>query len=117
MSEHIECRSIYDPRSPGVEQGKLEMWMDIFPMSRPPSSSPVDITPPKPLSYQLRLIIWNTSDVELNDENFVTGEKTSDIYVKAWILGENEDAQQTDVHYRFVFFERDCQRKKGIRFV
>ena len=42
-------------------------------MSRPPASAPVDITPPKPVSYQLRLTIWNTSDVELNDENFITG--------------------------------------------
>ena len=71
-------------------------------MSRPPANAPVDITPPKPVPYQLRLTIWNTSDVELNDENFITGEKTSDIYVKAWILGEKEDGQQTDIHYRSV---------------
>jgi hypothetical protein len=87
------------------------MWLDFFPMSRPPSSSPVDITPPTPVSYQLRLIIWNTSDVELEDENFLTGEKSSDIYVKAWIIGENEDAQQTDVHYRFVL-----KKEKTIKF-
>lgn len=78
------------------------MWMDFFPMSRPPSSAMIDITPPKPVKYQLRLTVWNTSDVVLNDENFLTGERTSDIYVKAWILGENIDAQQTDIHYRFV---------------
>ncbi|UJR24822.1 hypothetical protein I4U23_006197 [Adineta vaga] len=100
VSEHIECRSLFDPDYPDVEQGKLEMWLDFFPMSRQPSGAPVDITPPKPTSFQLRLTIWNTTDVELNDENFVTGEKTSDIYVKAWILGEKEDGQQTDVHYR-----------------
>ncbi|CAF1244784.1 unnamed protein product [Rotaria sordida] len=100
VSEHIECRSIFDPKIPDVEQGKLEMWLDIFPMSRPPSSAPVDITPLKPIPYQLRLTIWNTTDIELNDENFITGEKTSDIYVKAWILGEKDDGQQTDVHYR-----------------
>ncbi len=102
VTEHIECRSLFDPKYPGVEQGKLEMWLDFFPMSRPPSSEPVDITPPLPISYQLRLIIWNTSDVELDDENFVTGEKTSDIYVKAWIISETEDGQETDTHYRLV---------------
>lgn len=78
------------------------MWLDFFPMSRPPTSAMIDITPPKPVPYQLRLTIWNTTDVDLNDENIVTGEKTSDIYVKAWILGEKIDAQQTDIHYRFV---------------
>ena len=102
MAEHIECRSLFDPRYPDIEQGKLEMWLDFFPMSRPPSSAPVDITPPTPACYQLRLIILNTSDVQLDDENLITGERTSDIYVKAWILGENIDAQQTDVHYRLV---------------
>ena len=111
VAEHIECRSLYHSDSPDVEQGKLEMWLDFFPMSRPPSSSPVDITPPTPASYQLRLIVWNTSDVELQDENFLTGEKSSDIYVKAWILGENQDLQQTDVHYRFVF-----EKRKSIKF-
>ena len=78
------------------------MWLDFIPMSRPPSSALVDITPPKPVPYQLRLTIWNTSYVELNDENMITGEITSDIYVKAWILGEKDDAQQTDIHYRSV---------------
>jgi hypothetical protein len=102
VTEHIECRSLVNPKCPDIEQGKLEMWLDFFPMSRPPSSAPIDITPPVPISYQLRLTILNTSDVELEDENFLTGEKSSDIYVKAWIIGENEDAQQTDVHYRFV---------------
>ncbi|CAF3934843.1 unnamed protein product [Rotaria magnacalcarata] len=100
VTEHIECRSLFNPEFPNIEQGKLEMWLDFFPMSRPPSSGITDITPPKPTSYQLRLTVWNTSDVELNDENFLTGEKSSDIYVKAWIVGENVDAEQTDIHYR-----------------
>ena len=32
-------------------------------------------------SYELRVIIWNTADVELVDSS-ITGEKMSDIYVK-----------------------------------
>lgn len=83
-----------------TEQGKIEMWLDFFPMSRPPSSAMTDITPSKPVPYQLRVIILNTADVELNDESFITGEKTSDIYVKAYILGESIDSQSTDIHYR-----------------
>ena len=61
------------------------------------------ITPPKPVPYQLWLTIWNTSDVELNDENIITEEKASDICVKACILGKKDDAQQTDIHYRSAF--------------
>lgn len=33
-------------------------------------------------SYELRIIIWNTEDVILEDENIFTGQKSSDIYVK-----------------------------------
>lgn len=33
-------------------------------------------------SYELRVIIWNTEDVILDDVNPVTGEPSSDIYVK-----------------------------------
>ena len=33
---------------------------------------------------ELRLIIWNTTDVLLEEES-ITGEMMSDIYVKAWV--------------------------------
>ncbi|CAF0790229.1 unnamed protein product, partial [Didymodactylos carnosus] len=49
--------------------------------------------------YVLRCIIWNTSDVLLQ-ETSITGEKMSDIYVKGWLSGLEEDTQKTDIHYR-----------------
>jgi dysferlin len=52
-------------------------------------------------SYVLRCIIWNTSDVILQ-ETSITGEKMSDIYVKGWMSGNEDDVQKTDIHYRFV---------------
>lgn len=45
---------------------------------------PVDISPRKPRSYELRIVIWNTDDVVLEDDAFFTGEKMSDIYVKGY---------------------------------
>lgn len=51
-------------------------------------------------SYELRIIIWNTEDVVLEDDAFFTGEKMSDIYIKGWIKG-SEDMQCTDIHYRY----------------
>lgn len=45
---------------------------------------PVDISPRKPKSYELRIVIWNTDDVVLEDDAFFTGEKMSDIYVKGY---------------------------------
>lgn len=34
------------------------------------------------------------------DEKSITGEDMSDIYVKGWIPGNEENKQKTDVHYR-----------------
>ena len=57
------------------------MWVDIFPDDKklPP---PVDISPHKPERYVLRIMVWNTKDVSLEDTS-MTGEDMSDIYVKA----------------------------------
>jgi len=49
--------------------------------------------------YELRVIIWNTRDVIL-DETSITGERMSDIYIKGWMSGLYDDRQKTDVHYR-----------------
>lgn len=100
VPEHVETRSLYHPGRPGIIQGKLEMWIDMFRMDVLPLS-PVDISPRKPNSYELRITIWNTDEVVLEDDAFLSGEKMSDIYVKGWLKGP-EDTQCTDIHYRFI---------------
>ncbi|XP_059059908.1 otoferlin-like [Achroia grisella] len=99
VTEHIETRPLYNPNKPGIEQGRLEMWVDMFPMDMPLPGPPMDISARKPKSYEMRVIIWNTDDVVLEDDAFFTGEKMSDIYVKGWIKGP-DDCQCTDIHYR-----------------
>ena len=79
--EHIESRNLYTPLQPQISQGKLHMWVDIFPKdSNIPN--PVDISLRKPQKYVLRVIVWNTTDVSLEDVSVPTGEAMSDIYVK-----------------------------------
>lgn len=100
MPEHVETRALYEPNNPGIVCGRVEMWVDVLPkdLGIPPAAT--DITPRAPKSYELRCIIWDTEDVILADDSILTGDKSSDIFVKGWVKGSTVDASQTDVHYR-----------------
>uniref|UniRef100_A0A8C5PB94 Otoferlin n=1 Tax=Leptobrachium leishanense TaxID=445787 RepID=A0A8C5PB94_9ANUR len=97
--EHVETRPLLNPDKPGIEQGRIEMWVDMFPMDMPAPGPAIDISPRKPKRYELRVIIWNTDEVILEDDDYFTGEKSSDIFVRGWLKGQQEDKQDTDVHY------------------
>ncbi|XP_067216226.1 otoferlin-like isoform X2 [Linepithema humile] len=97
VPEHVERRPLFNAKRPGLEQGKLEMWIDMFQIGQLPPKPAVNIAPPTPEEYEIRVIVWNTEDVPLVESQFLTGEKCSDIYVKGWIL--YEDFQKTDIHY------------------
>ncbi|XP_076634575.1 otoferlin [Colletes latitarsis] len=97
VPEHIERRPLFNAAKPGLEQGKLELWIDMFQCGELPPKPAVDIKPMVPEEYEIRVIVWNTENVPLVESQFLTGEKCSDIYVKGWIL--YDDYQKTDVHY------------------
>uniref|UniRef100_A0A672H703 Otoferlin n=1 Tax=Salarias fasciatus TaxID=181472 RepID=A0A672H703_SALFA len=99
VPEHVETRPLLNPDKPGIEQGRIEMWVDMFPMDMPAPGPAIDISPRKPKRYELRVIIWNTDEVILEDDDYFTGEKSSDIFVRGWLKGHQEDKQDTDVHY------------------
>nr|XP_023482231.1 fer-1-like protein 4 [Equus caballus] len=115
VPEHVETRPLYHPRSPGLLQGSLHMWIDIFPRDVP-APPPVDIKPRQPVSYELRVIIWNTEDVVLDDVNPLTGEMSSDIYVKSWVKGLEHDKQETDVHFNSLTGEGNFNWRFVFRF-
>ncbi|KAF7238942.1 Fer-1-like protein 4, partial [Varanus komodoensis] len=115
VPEHVEVRSLYNPDNPGLLQGSLHMWIDMFPNDVPPPP-PVNIKPRLPISYELRVIIWNTDDVVLDDVNPITGEISSDIYVKSWIKGLEKDKQETDVHFNSLTGEGNFNWRFVFRF-
>lgn len=100
VPEHVETRALYHPAFPGVEQGKIEMWVDIFPADFRYIPPVVDIKPRKPVPMELRAIVWNVEGVVLNDATVLFNEKMSDIYVQGWMNALEGDKQMTDVHYR-----------------
>uniref|UniRef100_A0A8D0N6G3 C2 domain-containing protein n=1 Tax=Sus scrofa TaxID=9823 RepID=A0A8D0N6G3_PIG len=48
VPEHVETRPLLNPDKPGIEQGRLELWVDMFPMDMPAPGTPLDISPRKP---------------------------------------------------------------------
>lgn len=66
------------------------MWVDVFFKSLGLLGFFFNIIFWKVKKYYLCVIIWNIKDVIL-DEKSIIGEEMSDIYVKGWIFGNEEN--------------------------
>ncbi|KAM6946878.1 fer-1-like protein 4 [Lycodopsis pacificus] len=115
VPEHVEIRSLLSQDKPGLPQGYLHMWIDMFPTDIP-APPPVDIKPRLPEQYELRVIIWNTEDVFLDDVNPFTGIPSTDIYMKGWIKGLEGEKQETDVHFNSLTGEGNFNWRFVFRF-
>ncbi|XP_072371523.1 fer-1-like protein 4 [Scyliorhinus torazame] len=115
VPEHIEIRTLQEPGNPGMSKGQVYMWVDMFPVDLP-APPPVNIKPRQPISYELRVIIWNTDDVALDDVNPLTGDRSSDIYIKGWLKGLENDKQETDVHFNSLTGEGNFNWRFVFRF-
>jgi hypothetical protein len=62
----------------------------------------------KPSNWELRVIIWNTDEVVLEDDAFFSGEKMSDIYVKGYVYRINGDRGR--ISQFWTLFDKKGQR-------
>ncbi|XP_078275356.1 fer-1-like protein 4 [Rhinoraja longicauda] len=115
VPEHLEIRKLQKSDNAGMPQGQVLMWVDMFPVDSP-APPPVNIKPRQPISYELRVIIWNTDDVALDDVNPLTGVRSSDIYIKGWLKGLESDKQETDVHFNSLTGEGNFNWRFVFRF-
>lgn len=67
---------------------KILGWLPPPSWGGPPPPTPQAANQPLSLPrYELRVIVWNTDEVVLEDDDFFTGEKSSDIFVRGWVRG------------------------------
>jgi len=86
-----EFRTLWNPtsRSP---QGQIKIWIDILTEKEAASTPMEPISPPAPIDYELRVIVWDTKEVVFKDKNM------SDIFCS--VYPEGQDPQVTDTHWR-----------------
>ncbi|XP_030384983.1 fer-1-like protein 6 isoform X1 [Scaptodrosophila lebanonensis] len=97
VPEHVETRSLYRDDYPGLEQGKLQMWVELFEANMY-NPKPIDITPIPPTSYEVRVVVKNLSGIQAGDKN-IFGKLMSDLFVRGWCQ-DTQKHQSTDIHYR-----------------
>ena len=89
----IETRELYHSSST-LNQGVIDMWVDIDPVSKTSDCGKVwEVSKEPDNEFEVRLSIFKGKGVPMED-----AEGTSDVFIKCKI-GEN-DQQETDTHYR-----------------
>ena len=88
----IETRLLFHPDLTR-QQGNITLWVEIFDKKDRLNMEAWQISPEPKTTIEMRLIVWETEDMELRDD-----EGTSDVFVSAYV--DPNQAQSTDVHYR-----------------
>lgn len=89
----IETRELYH-QSSKLNQGVIDMWLDIDPATKTSDVGKVwDISKEPVNDFEVRLAVFKCKNVPAED-----AEGVSDVFIKAFI-SEN-DRQETDTHYR-----------------
>ena len=88
----IETRLLLHPDL-SRQQGNITLWVEIYDKKDMIHMEPWQISPEPKTQIEMRLIVWETEDMELRDD-----EGTSDVFITAYF--DPKQKQSTDVHYR-----------------
>ncbi|KAF0699652.1 Aste57867_9797 [Aphanomyces stellatus] len=94
----IEHRHLWTGKE-STSQGSLQLWVDILTPAQSALYELVNVEPPPPQKFEVRVVIWRSEGVTDRDMNTM-----NDLFVKVWMEGEKP--QTTDVHWR-------CSTGKG----
>ncbi|KAG1713540.1 hypothetical protein DVH05_001327 [Phytophthora capsici] len=90
----IEYRHLYVPQSRTRSQGFVQLWVDILTTQEAVRVKPVDISPPEPKTFEVRVVIWRAENVQDQVQSEI-----NDYFVKAW-MESSDSAESTDTHWR-----------------
>jgi len=78
-----ERRTLKLPGS-SMSQGKIQLWVDILTPQEAKQNPMIDIKPPAPEEFEVRLVIWETKDVPMKTKD---GETKLDMKVNVNFIG------------------------------
>jgi hypothetical protein len=77
----------------------LQLWVDILTTQEAARMEPVDISPPAPKMFEVRVVVWRAENVQDQDQSEI-----NDYFVKAWMESSGDAgssrAESTDTHWR-----------------
>ncbi|RQM29347.1 hypothetical protein B5M09_011821 [Aphanomyces astaci] len=79
-----------------ITLGSLRLWLDILTPVDATASPAVNISLPPIEMFEVRVVIYKTKEVMPGDDL----SEMSDLFIKLWMLSNNDKAQHTDIHWR-----------------
>lgn len=93
MKKPIEYRKLYHSGT-RVSQGTLLLWAEIIPVGTDPEIYPkYDISQKPEEEYQVRVVVWDTEDLKMMDD-----EGTTDGFIRCFF--DKGQVKDTDTHFR-----------------
>lgn len=89
----VEKRTLHTPTS-AMSQGKVELWVEMLTPAEAKELPMIDIKPPPPEEFELRVIVWKTEDVPMRTKD---GESKVDMKVKVNFIGYESVQSETGI--------------------